>query len=173
MNQDDGNVGNGFITARGECRSKVCRIVVRTTKGASLLRAGVLFTPLLQGANTQIISIVEQQFVEARFCYSDQLNLHLARSGGGHIPFSDVLFARAGSLYHLVDGAITSLQKNGEQNDRSHHRCTLLFDRLTTFHNSLFAPKNPFRPFCNFFFLTNIGEIRYLCNNFVGCFVFE
>ena len=66
--------------------------------------AGIL-GPLGKFALTEVVFVVEEQFVEAGAGDVDQAELGLAGGRGGTAALGDVLAAAAGGLHHLVGGA--------------------------------------------------------------------
>ena len=66
--------------------------------------------PLRQVAHTQVVFVVVEQLFKTGFRHVGELDFGLGRGGGSLVAFGDVLLATAGSLYHLVDGAVAFFQ---------------------------------------------------------------
>lgn len=66
--------------------------------------------PLRQAAHTQIVFVVVEELFKAGLCHIGEFDFGFGGGGGRLIAFGDVLFAAAGSLYHLVDGAVAFVE---------------------------------------------------------------
>lgn len=59
----------------------------------------------------QIVPVIGQKFLEARACHIGELDLGFLGSDGRLAALDDVLFAGASGLNHLIEGAISALEK--------------------------------------------------------------
>jgi len=71
-----------------------------------LLVARMVRIPLRQVAHPQIVLIVNKQLLQTGLGHIGELNFGLGGGSGGLVALGNVLFAAAGSLHHLVDGAV-------------------------------------------------------------------
>ena len=75
--------------------------------------------PLFDAVNPQKIAVVLQEFLQTGARDIGELEFRFFGCAAGFTGFHDVLFARAGCLHHLVNGAVSSTQKTLAKNDRS------------------------------------------------------
>ena len=64
--------------------------------------------PFLIAMIAKIVLIILLQFLEACLCYIYQFDASLHGSCARLVALGNVLLARAGSLHHLVDGAVAN-----------------------------------------------------------------
>lgn len=81
-------------------------VVVVAAGLAQLFGAGMVNAPAGDVAGAHKVLVIIQQLVEAAARHTIEPDLHLGGCGGIGAPLGDVLLARAGSLQHLIVGAI-------------------------------------------------------------------
>ena len=110
--QDEGygNVANGLGRTRGYLLPVISRIVVDTAIATCLLRLWRVDRPLLQAMHTKIVLVILQKLMQTGTVHVGELYLHLSGGDAIDVALHYILFARSRRLYHLIDGAITTLQ---------------------------------------------------------------
>ena len=71
----------------------------------------MFLSPFCEISYPKIIFIIKQKLIKACFCHIRQLYFCLCRSCGCFAPFSDILLARAGGLYHLIYSSVTFVKE--------------------------------------------------------------
>lgn len=111
VDEADGDVGQGSgwaIVEEGAIGLK--GFVGGLAKLADIESFLGIFGPGGVVAGAEVVFVVEEEFLEAGAGDVGELDLGFGGGDGGFAGFGDVLFAGAGGLHHLVDGAVASLQ---------------------------------------------------------------
>ena len=110
VDEGDAEVGQLFVIHALDIGGIILLYLTTSRILPHLLVSRVSGIPLRQVAHTQIVFVVVEQLFKAGFCHVGELDFGLGRGGGSLVAFGDVLLATAGSLYHLVDGAVAFFQ---------------------------------------------------------------
>ena len=111
MNQYDSDIGYRFVIA---CRYKFAvklRIVMAASEFAHLNDLNGIVRPLPQPAGTQIVFVIDKQFLQTRLCDIKQFYVRFRLCRRYSTSLDDILLGRARSLHHLVYRAVALLQK--------------------------------------------------------------
>lgn len=111
VNQGDGDVRDDLVGAVLNLLAIDGGVEMRLAEGAGLDASRIVIGPLLQSPHTEIILIIEEEFVEGGTVHVGQFQLHLAGGDTVDVSFCQVLFAGACGLYHLVDGPVAGLEE--------------------------------------------------------------
>lgn len=110
MNKRDAQITNLFIIHFLKHKDIVGSYVVTLGITAHFIVTRMGGTPLFKFSHTQIILIIVEQFLQTGFCHIREFYLSFTRCCCRLVSFSNILFAWARSLHHLIDGTVTFLQ---------------------------------------------------------------
>src|SRR5438477_9887522 len=113
MNQTERDIGDHGRRAALHKPAIVLEALRRfAAKLADVSRFLGILVPYGQVADAEVVSVVVKELLKARACHIGELYLGFLRRERGFTALQNVLFARTGSLDHLVDGAVTLRKKS-------------------------------------------------------------